>query len=160
MRQASSRAIVSLLSTLGLLVFPGLLCAEVDFDAEIAPLLAGRCLECHNSVKRSGGLDLSAEPSAIKGGDSGRVLVKGIPDESELLRRVRTGEMPPESRGISQKLPEQEIDLLERWIATGAEWPKGTSDRPVRENDLHAGRKRLVVAPAGAEASSPCREAG
>ena len=31
----------------------------VDFDKQIAPLLASRCLDCHNATESKGGLDLS-----------------------------------------------------------------------------------------------------
>ena len=33
--------------------------AEPDFDRNIAPILASRCLDCHNSAEKKGGLDLS-----------------------------------------------------------------------------------------------------
>ncbi len=87
------------------------------FDSKIAPLLAGRCLECHNTSSRKGGLDLSRLQSARAGGESGKVIVPGMPDESLLWQHVRDEEMPPK-----HPLPEAEKQLLRRWIATGAKW--------------------------------------
>ncbi len=92
----------------------------VVFDREIAPLLVRRCLDCHSGAEKKGMLDLSRAESATKGGESGAVLVPGKAAESLLWQRVRDGEMPPK-----KPLPKEEIELLRRWIDSGAKW--GTS---------------------------------
>jgi hypothetical protein len=97
--------------------------AAPDFERDIAPLIAKRCLECHNARDVRGGLDLTTQAGATKGGDSGAAFVAGKPDESQLLRRVTDGEMPPESRGQRQRLPDAEVALLRTWISHGAPWP-------------------------------------
>ncbi|HCU87005.1 MAG TPA: hypothetical protein DGP39_05700, partial [Verrucomicrobiales bacterium] len=104
---------------------------EVSFEKEIVPLLAKRCLECHNARDEKGGLDLSNRKAALVGGDSGHVIASGKVADSLLIERVVAGEMPPKSRGQSQKLPAAEIALLKRWIAEGAQWPEG------REIDIY-----------------------
>ena len=91
--------------------------AELDFDSQIAPLLAEHCLSCHNSTDKEGGLDLSSRADAMAGGDSGVVVAPGRPDESLLWQRVIAEEMPPET-----VLPESERDLLRRWLTSGAKW--------------------------------------
>ena len=116
------------------LIFPALLLPaqeKVSFEKDIVPLLAKRCLECHNARDEKGGLDLSNRKSALAGGDSGHVIASGKVADSLLIERVVVGEMPPKSRGQSQKLPEAEIVLLKRWIAEGAQWPAG------REIDIY-----------------------
>src|SRR5262245_58105267 len=60
-----------------------------DFERDIAPLLARRCLECHSGAAPKGGLDLSQHRSALE------AIEPGKPDESPLWQRVRDGEMPP-----------------------------------------------------------------
>src|SRR5690242_4118274 len=55
--------------------------AAAQFDRMIAPLLARRCLGCHNATDRKGGLDLSAAGRARAGGEQGIVLVPGNPEE-------------------------------------------------------------------------------
>ena len=92
----------------------------VTFDREIAPLLVRRCLDCHSGAEKKGMLDLSRVESATKGGESGAVLVPGKSAESLLWQRVRDGEMPPK-----KPLPNEEVELLKRWIDGGAKW--GTS---------------------------------
>ena len=98
---------------------------EPDFERDIAPLIAKRCLGCHNGRDAKSELDLTSRAAVLKGGESGSVIVAGKPEDSLLIDRVSAGEMPPELRGISQKLPEKEIELLRRWIASGAQWPDG-----------------------------------
>ena len=100
-----------------------------DFERQIRPLLQQRCGNCHGPNVRKGGLRLDARAAFFKGGDSGPVIVAGDPDSSELLRRLRSTDpdqqMPPEG----PRLPSEEIQLLERWIADGANWPESAYDR-------------------------------
>ena len=112
-----------------------------DFEAEIAPLLIKRCVECHQGSNPSGNLVLTGEAGLRKGGDNGAVIDGESPEESFLLLRVHEGEMPPAIKGIPQKLPAEEVQLLERWVAAKAPWPKGrTLDWFERTNEVRAGR--------------------
>ncbi len=109
-----------------LLLLPGGALAaqeKVSFEKEIVSLIAKRCVECHNARDMKGGLDLSSRKAAFHGGESGKVLEPGNVSASSLIDRLVAGEMPPESRGQSQKLPAAEIALLSRWVAEGAQWP-------------------------------------
>ncbi|MCP4814423.1 MAG: DUF1549 domain-containing protein, partial [Planctomycetaceae bacterium] len=109
-----------------LLLLPGGALAaqeKVSFEKEIVSLIAKRCVECHNARDVEGGLDLSSRKAAFHGGESGKVLEPGNVSASSLIDRLVAGEMPPESRGQSQKLPAAEIALLSRWVAEGAQWP-------------------------------------
>src|ERR1700733_7699881 len=69
--------------------------ADLDFDAQVAPILAGRCLECHSGADPKGKLDLSAAKSAFSTGESGVAIVAGQPEKSLLWQRIEAGEMPP-----------------------------------------------------------------
>src|SRR5687767_1609895 len=86
-----------------------------DFDRAVAPILANRCLPCHSGSTTRGGLDLSRLAGARAGGDSGKVLVPGKPDDSPLWQRVHAGEMPPK-----KPLPAAEKAILRAWLAAGA----------------------------------------
>jgi len=48
--------------------------------------------------------------------DSGRIVVPGKPDQSVLLDRVASGDMPKGEK----KLTREQVDRIERWIAQGA----------------------------------------
>src|SRR5688572_1106070 len=82
--------------------------AAPDFERDIAPILATRCLECHVETEAAGGLVLTTRARAFAGGDSGPAVVPGSADESYLLDRITSGEMPPEKKGVPQPLPEKE----------------------------------------------------
>ena len=95
-----------------------------QFEKQIRPLLVEHCLKCHGSEKQEGGLSLATRESLAKGGDSGAALVAGKPEESLLVTAVEyLGEpkMPP-----SGKLPAEKIELLRRWVESGAPWPKSS----------------------------------
>ena len=111
------------------------------FENEIAPLLIKRCVECHQGKQPSGNLLLTTAEGLLKGGDSGAVINFDSPARSNLLQRIHDGEMPPEKKGLSQKLAAGEIAVLERWVAAGATWPKGrTLDLFERTNEVRGGR--------------------
>ncbi len=67
-----------------------------DFESQVAPLLIKRCVECHRGSNPSGGLLLTTREGLLSGGDSGSVIDLRIAEESPLLQRVVSGEMPPE----------------------------------------------------------------
>jgi hypothetical protein len=106
----------------------------VDFDADVAPLLARRCLDCHGHTENKGGLDLSSEKTARAGGDSGEVIVAGKPAESLLWMRISQHEMPPK-----KPLPPAEQQILKDWIASGARWGTDPIDPFRYSNDTRAG---------------------
>ena len=96
------------------------------FEKQIAPILKRRCYDCHSheSGKAKGGLVLDSRVGWEQGGGGGGpAIVPGKPDESLLIEAVRYANddllMPPK-----QKLPADEIELLEKWVANGAPDPR------------------------------------
>ena len=90
------------------------------FESRVRPLLSGRCQECHGAGIAEAGLRLDSRQALMRGGDSGPVVVPGQSAESRLLAAVRhAGDiaMPPEG-----KLSDDEITVLETWIAAGVPW--------------------------------------
>jgi hypothetical protein len=90
------------------------------FDTKVAPILARRCLGCHNNDLRDGGISFLDRDSLLKGGAHGPAVVPGKPAASMLVVALRhEGElqMPP-----GPKLPKSEIATLTRWIERGATW--------------------------------------
>ena len=89
----------------------------ITFEQHVRPILKAYCLDCHGGGETvKGNLDLRLKRFAEKGGDSGPAIVVGKPDESVLIERLKSGEMPP----TEKKVPPQEIAVIERWIARGA----------------------------------------
>jgi mono/diheme cytochrome c family protein len=108
--------------------------AKVDFVKQIQPLLKTRCYECHGPEKHESGLRLDNKEAALTGGDSGTVIEPGKPDESVLLELVKGDDpdrvMPPTGETLDAK----QIELLQRWIAEGAEWPEGVDGEAERSD--------------------------
>ena len=107
---------------------------STNFDKEIAPLLASRCLECHAGAEPKAGLDLSQRRTALHGGDNGVVLVPGNLEQSRLWEMVSANEMPPK-----HPLKAVEKDALRKWIAAGASWGAESIDRFRYTSDSRAG---------------------
>ncbi|MCY4171126.1 MAG: ribonuclease inhibitor [Bacteroidetes bacterium] len=92
------------------------------YAALISPILESRCVACHNSAVQRGGLRLDEPEFINEGGDSGPVVVSGLSDESELIKRIwlpanSNDRMPPAE---SPQLTIAEAELLRWWIDAGA----------------------------------------
>ena len=93
---------------------------EEFFEKAVRPVLVGRCVGCHGPKAKKGGLRLDTREGVLAGGDGGPVVVPGKPAESRLVAAVKhAGDLKmPE-----KKLPDAEIDALEKWVQLGAPWP-------------------------------------
>lgn len=89
-----------------------------QFETHVAPILANNCLECHDSVSREGGLDLSRKVTALTGGDSGPAFVPNNVADSLLWQMVESDEMPKMREPLSAK----EKSILQAWLLAGAAW--------------------------------------
>ena len=98
---------------------------EIDFVADVQPILRARCFECHASGNEEGGLNLSVRSRVFEGGVNGRPFAPGDSAHSRLIHLVagvREGElMPPEG----DRLSDEQIGILRGWIDQGAHWPPG-----------------------------------
>ena len=99
-----------------------------DFERQIRPLLAERCLRCHGPGADPGKTSLrldTREAAVAELDDGGYAIVPGRPEQSELVRRITSDDpevrMPPARKGLP-RLEDDEIDLLRGWIADGAPW--------------------------------------
>ncbi len=120
------------------------------FETHVRPLLKAYCTDCHGEeAKPKGGLDLRLRRLMVEGGDTGPAVVPGKPDDSPLFTRVRDGEMPPGKK----KLTAAEVDVLRRWIASGAKTerdePKALGvGMPITDEDRNWWAFRPVTRPA------------
>ncbi len=103
-----------------LVVRAHLVAAEpLSYEADVRPIFKTHCFHCHGEGgELSGGLDLRLRRLIEQGGDSGEAVVAGQPDQSQLLARMRDGEMPPED--VALRPTADEIATVEAWIAGGA----------------------------------------
>jgi len=92
-----------------------------SFEREVRPLLMARCSGCHQPALLKGDLDLTTHAAILAGADGNPILNSGAPDESAILESVLplegvAADMPPDG----PPLDALEVDLLRRWIASGA----------------------------------------
>ena len=121
--------------------------AEPDyshFESKIRPVLVEQCQKCHSDAaakakKLKGNLLLDSKAGLLKGGDSGAVIVAGKPDESMLLKMLKSDgddQMPPKG-----KLDPKVIADFETWIAAGAPDPRTGAEVSSTTIDLAKGRE-------------------
>ncbi|MEQ9409994.1 MAG: PSD1 and planctomycete cytochrome C domain-containing protein [Fuerstiella sp.] len=106
---------------------------DISFERHVRPILKAHCFHCHGEGgEKEGGLDLRLRRLMVEGGDSGPAIVPEAADESLLLERIQSGDMPP---GDDKRLPQKDIDLLTQWITSGARTaraePTNIGDGPV-----------------------------
>src|SRR5947209_9807821 len=94
---------------------------QIDFNRDVKPILQANCYSCHGRSQQLSGLRLDIKVPALRGGDSGVVIVPGNSGQSKLIRRLAGPElglqMPP-----TGPLSAEEIGVLRAWIDQGARW--------------------------------------
>jgi len=99
---------------------------EVDFDRDVRPILSNTCYTCHgpDSNKRQADLRFDVEASVFADRDGSPILVRGKPDDSDLIKRILTDDedlvMPPPDQ--KQQLSAKDKETLKKWVAQGAKW--------------------------------------
>jgi len=100
--------------------------APVDFVKQIKPILADRCVECHNSETLLGELNLQTRALAFEKRKAGPVIVPKNAEKS-MLYLVLT--LPPKDKkampATGHRIPKDEANLIRQWITEGASWPEG-----------------------------------
>jgi len=97
---------------------PGL----IDFNRDIRPILSENCFYCHgqDSNKRQADLRLDLSEAAIKSG----AVVPHQATDSGVIKRINSDDpetmMPPPKS--NRRLSVEQKQLLERWIAEGADY--------------------------------------
>jgi mono/diheme cytochrome c family protein len=90
---------------------------------DVLPILLLRCATCHGGQQQQGGLDIRSVEALLRGGESGPAIVAGAPQDSLILKRIHSEEMPPRedlARYSVKPMEPLEIEILERWILAGA----------------------------------------
>jgi len=96
--------------------------AADPFADVVGPMFQERCAGCHNEDKSESDLVLTSYAGVMRGGESGRVIVAGNTDLSELLRRISLPHDDDEFMPAEGKTPltDQQVAIIRWWIAAGA----------------------------------------
>lgn len=96
---------------------------SVDFETKVWPIIERSCLQCHDSGTAFSNLRLDSPEKILAGGDLGKVVVAGEPDNSPLVLRVA---LPMDDLDFmpieGDPLTEEEIELMKTWIKEGADF--------------------------------------
>ena len=98
---------------------------KVTYDDDVRTIFRERCFACHNTEKKTAGLDLTTYSGVMTGGGSGAVIEAGNSGDSYLFSLVsHTSEphMPPKS----EKIPDAYLATISKWIDGGALESKGS----------------------------------
>ncbi len=106
----------------------------VDFVRQVKPILADRCVECHNSDAIFGDLNLQNRALAMRKRKAGPVIVPKEPEKSMLYLALT---LPPKDKkampATGHRIPKDDVETIRRWIKEGANWPEGKDGAiPVR----------------------------
>lgn len=112
----------------------------VVFDKHVFPILAEKCMTCHDAAGglAESGLDLTTVAALQKGGKKGSALVSGKGADSLIIKfasRAAKPYMPPKGE---TPLSSQELSTIKLWIDQGAK--PGTNLNPAE-----AQRKEIVL---------------
>ncbi|MGN6544929.1 MAG: PSD1 and planctomycete cytochrome C domain-containing protein [Aureliella sp.] len=158
-----------------MIAVPAVRAQQIDFQRDIQPILAEKCLHCHgvDEATREAGLRLDDRDAALAGGDSGGAIVPGKASESLLIARVTSTDpdmvMPPLKE--QKKLTAAEQQLLKDWIDQGAKFaphwaftppakaplPASSTDQPVDAWILKGWKEQQLTGSRPAPSEVLCR---
>lgn len=116
------------------------------FPDLIHPILTAKCVSCHNSNKRKGGLTLVDSTGILAGGEHGQILSPGSNGESEMVHVINVAledeeHMPPKGKA---QLSAEEIGLITWWVDNGAPFSKLIAEVPQDKVIAESIRKRFT----------------
>lgn len=135
------------------LLYCGLVCTlipycavaeTVSFQKHVLPLLSDRCFHCHgpDESHREADLRLDLKESAIQDRGGYAAIVPGDPDASEAFQRITSDDesmvMPPID-SHRESLTQEEIELIWKWIESGAEWGRHWAFQKPRRPEVPTG---------------------
>lgn len=109
------------------------LAADVSFKSELAPILARRCLGCHNNRKTEGRYALHTFEQLLKPGDSGeQPIVPGKPSDSYFFQKLIESDESVRMPQEDDPLNAADIAAFKTWIEQGAKFDgQSVTDRLV-----------------------------
>ncbi|MEM8733293.1 MAG: PSD1 and planctomycete cytochrome C domain-containing protein [Planctomycetota bacterium] len=104
---------------------------EIDYSAQIRPLLSDKCFQCHGPDENTREADLRLDTE-----DGLRSLAGPEGDYDSLLERITSKDpdvrMPPPE--ANKELNADDIGLLDEWLASGAVWQQHWAFIPPKDH--------------------------
>lgn len=115
----------------------------LDFNRDVRPILSDKCFSCHgpDAKARMANLRLDTKDGAFEVRKSGSIISPSDSAHSKLYQRISQSNkalrMPPPASGLS--LSDKEIEMLKRWIDSGAKWELHWAYEPPKRPEPPAG---------------------
>jgi hypothetical protein len=122
----------------------------LDFNRDVRPILSDKCFFCHGPDSHEREADLVLHTAAGAYADLGgyAAIVPGDPEASELVDRINDSEDPMPPEDSHKSLNQDEIEILSRWIADGAEYSAPwTYEMPVKVDPPQVFNEKWPVNP-------------
>ncbi len=108
----------------------------IDFESQVLPILREHCVACHGPEAQESKLRLDSMTAALRGGDSGEVVIRpGDSAQSHLVERVTTSNatqrMPPDAEPLS----EGQLAVLRQWIDDAPQWLEAGRELEQQKSD-------------------------
>ncbi len=98
--------------------------AKTSFAEDVMPIFVGRCFSCHQpggQGDEKSGLDLSSYEGVMKGTKSGKMVIPGDPESSNLMWLLDWRGAPETHMPLGKKkLSTCDRDAIRAWIREGA----------------------------------------
>lgn len=98
---------------------------SVSFAKHISPWMVIYCLRCHSGRDPQGGLSLESYDALMRGGDSGKVIQTGRPEQSLIYQLVGSFDATRRMPANTSRLTRKNWDDLGVWIHEGAKFDGG-----------------------------------
>ncbi len=98
---------------------------KVTYEDDVRPIFREKCFGCHNTDKKTAGLDLTTYSAMMAGGGSGAVIEVGSSGDSYLFN-LCAHKSEPYMPYKAEKLPDNQLAILAKWIDGGALESKGS----------------------------------
>ncbi len=121
------------------------------YNRDVRPILSDNCFRCHGpeKVSRKAKLRLDMRESAVEK----EAIVPGKPDKSEMIRRLVTEDMDDKMPPLDthKVVTPAQVELLRRWIASGADYEPHWSYAPLKRPALpRISKARKIQSPVDA----------
>ncbi|WP_437185772.1 c-type cytochrome domain-containing protein [Planctomicrobium sp. SH668] len=108
---------------------------KVTFADDVLPIFRSKCGSCHNANDKKGGLVLDNYSAMMLGGSSGTAIEPGDAGNSYLWSLI-THESEPKMPPAADKLPADQLAVIEKWINLGALENAGSKAKKKKKSNL------------------------
>lgn len=129
---------------------------KIDFEKDVAPILAVSCMQCHANGKFEADLSIESREKLLEGGASSPAIEVGKSADSLMIQLVSGVDPERIMPNKGKRLTPEQIGILRAWIDQGAEWPKGfVLHDPNKPIPAKLEPRRVEIPSATAELTNP-----